>query len=136
MARSSDPGRHGQRHPPAPTGTGRAGCDPRNERMQDASRNSAFGRTALGWVNDADTGIGGRPAGAARGPDIEIVDRINDPAAEPAINRAGAVAAMLLERAWRETEMGRGIRCSHVARRNERNESGRAAWRGGGGQDG
>src|SRR3546814_8907859 len=89
--------------------------------MKGASRNSAFGRTALGWVNDADTGIGGRPAGAARGPDIEIVDRINDPAAEPAINRAGAVAAMLLERAWRETEMGRGIRCSQVARRNDRN---------------
>src|SRR3546814_18066016 len=97
--------------------------------MQGASRNSAFGRTALGWVNEADTGIGGRPAGAARGPDIEIVDRINDPAAEPAINRDGDVAAMLLERAWRETEMGRGIRCYQVARRNDRNEIGRAVGR-------
>src|SRR3546814_20805631 len=113
MARSSDPGRHGQRHPPAPTGTGRAGCDPRNERMQDASRNSAFGRTALGWVNDADTGIGGRPAGAARGPDIEIVDRLNAPAAEPAINRAGAVAAMLIAPAGGGPEMGRGNRGSN-----------------------
>src|SRR3546814_2381020 len=98
--------------------------------MKGASRNSAFGRTALGWVNDADTGIGGRPAGAARGPDIEIVDRINDPAAEPALNRAGAVAAMLLERSWRETELGRGIRCSQVARRNDRNGCvhGRPHW--------
>src|SRR3546814_14718041 len=103
MARSSDPGRHGQRHPPAPTGTGRAGCAPRNERMQDASRNSAFGRTALGWVHDADTGIGGRPADAARAPDPETVQRINAPAAEPEINPAGAASAMLLQREWRAT---------------------------------
>jgi hypothetical protein len=71
--------------------------------------------------------IGGRGDGAARGPGFEIVDGIDDAAAELAIGRAGAVGPMLFEGAGGQAEKLGGFLGAQEARR-ENGEVGSHGW--------
>src|SRR3546814_11407582 len=60
---------------------------------------------ALGGIDHALARIAGRFAQTLFGPIVEVADRINDAPAEFVKDRAGDVAAMLLEGARRQSEM-------------------------------
>lgn len=71
-------------------------------------------------MNDTLARIARRTARAQRRPGVEVVDRIDDPAAELSKDRAGTEAAMLLQRAGGEAEMDGGVGSLEEARRNRR----------------
>ena len=72
---------------------------------------------ALGGQHCADAGIGGRCLGAEFDPGLQVVEPVDDAAAELRIARAGAVDAVLLERAAGEADEARGLGRAQVARR-------------------
>ena len=70
--------------------------------------------------------IGGRGLGAAVGPGLQIVDRVDDTAAELSIGRTGAVGPVLLQRAGGQAEEIRRLPgCAGSAAANRRD---RVAW--------
>ena len=75
---------------------------------------------ALGGKHLADAGVGGRRLGAAFDPGLQIFEAIDDAAAELGIARAGAIGAVLFERAAGEAKKPRGLRRAQVARRELR----------------
>ena len=56
-------------------------------------------------MNHPGAGVAGRTAQALFGPSVEVGEGIDDPSAELAVDRAGSVAAMLLQRPSRKPEM-------------------------------
>jgi hypothetical protein len=72
---------------------------------------------ALGGQHGPSAGIGGRCLGATVGPCLQIVQRIDDAAAELSIGRTGAVGPVLFQRAAREAKESRGFGRAQVARR-------------------
>ena len=64
------------------------------------------------------TGIGGRVARALGRPGFEILNRIDDAAAELAEDRSGAGAAVLFECAAGQPEKGGRVVCADEARRD------------------
>ena len=75
------------------------------------------GGVALGGEDGSDAGIGGRILGADIGPGLEVVERIDDAAADLAVLRTRAVGAVLLQRATGQAEESRGFGRSEKARR-------------------
>src|SRR3546814_12721909 len=85
--------------------------------MVEAVGRSAAGSTgegrrqdvvALGGKDGAAAGIGRGVLGAEIGPGLEVLDGIDDAAAELAIGGAGSVGAVLLKRAAGRSEERRG----------------------------
>jgi hypothetical protein len=68
-------------------------------------------------MDRADARVGGRGLGAPVGPGLQIVERIDDAAAELSIGGAGAIGAVLFERSVGEAEEACGLGGSEVARR-------------------
>lgn len=62
------------------------------------------------------SGIGRRAARRLVGPGFEVVDSVDDTPAELAESRAATVAAVFLQRPWRNAEDARGLVSAHVAR--------------------
>src|SRR3546814_1438496 len=100
-ARSPGSARNRSRCSRSDVGRGRAG-------MVEAVGRSAAGSTgegrrqdvvALGGKDGAAAGIGRGVLGAEIGPGLEVLDGIDDAAAELAIGGAGSVGAVLLKRA-------------------------------------
>lgn len=60
-------------------------------------------------MDHAFAGIAGRTAQAEFGPGVEVFNRVDDPATELAIDRAGSVAAVLLECPGGQPDMHGGI---------------------------
>src|SRR3546814_4244478 len=77
----------------------------RGRRWSSQSPPDHRGIFALGGIDHALARIAGRFAQTLFGPIVEVADRINDAPAEFVKDRAGAVAAMLLEGARRQSEM-------------------------------
>lgn len=69
-------------------------------------------------MHGSGAGIGGRATCPQSCPGFQVVDGIDDPPAKFAEHRAGAIAAMLFERACGKAEMDGGIGCFQVARRS------------------
>ena len=72
---------------------------------------------ALGGQHGPGAGIGGRCLGAAIGPGLQIVQRVDDTSAELSIGGTGAVGPVLFQRAAGEAEESRGFGRAQVARR-------------------
>jgi hypothetical protein len=81
--------------------------------MAEASQRMALGR------QHAAARIGGRGDGAALGPGLEIVDGIDDPAAELLVGRTGAVGAVLFERPRGKAQEFGGFLGAQKARRQK-----------------
>ena len=64
---------------------------------------------AFGGVHDARARIGGRATQTPISPRIEIVESINDAAAELVIDRPGPIRAMFFQCAAREAKIPRGF---------------------------
>ena len=65
----------------------------------------------------ADAGVGGRRLGAELDPGLEVLDAIDDATAELRIARAGAVDAVLLQRANGQADEAGGLGRAQIARR-------------------
>ena len=65
-------------------------------------RPAGQGGLALCGQHGSDAGIGGRVLGAEVGPGLEVVERIDDAAADLPVLRTGAIDAVLLQRATGE----------------------------------
>jgi Zn-dependent peptidase ImmA (M78 family) len=74
-------------------------------------------RNALCGEHGAGAGVGRRILGAQIGPGLQVVERINDAAADFAIRRPGSIGAMLLKRAAGKPEKSRSLERAQKARR-------------------
>ena len=70
---------------------------------------------ALGGKHLADARIGGRRLGAAFDPGLQVFEPIDDAAAELGIARAGAIDAVLFERAAGEAKEAGGLGRAQIA---------------------
>src|SRR3546814_5750478 len=93
----------------------------RGRRWSSQSPPDHRGIFALGGIDHALARIAGRFAQTLFGPIVEVADRINDAPAEFVKDRAGAVAAMLLEGARRQSEMHGSIGGADKAGRDRGN---------------
>src|SRR5208283_110363 len=73
-------------------------------------------RATLGRVDRSRTWIGGRGLGTEIGPGLQIIERINDAAANLAVLRPRSIGAMLLKRTAGETEKSRSLGRAQEAR--------------------
>ena len=89
----------------------------RRQRRGCAGIGQREGGVALGGKHLRRRRIGGRRLGAEFDPGLQVFEPIDDAAAELGIARAGAVGAVLFERAAREAEEARGFWRAQVARR-------------------
>src|ERR1700682_3905199 len=86
------------------------GCHDGGSRASAAMQLGCRGpRSALGGKDGPGTGIGGRGLGTEIGPSLQVVERVDDAAADLSILRPGAVGAMLLERAAGKAEEASGL---------------------------
>ena len=72
---------------------------------------------ALGGQHGSGAGIGRRCLGAAVGPGLQILQRVDDASAELSIGGTGAVGPVLFQRAAGEAEESRGFGRAQVSRR-------------------
>ena len=67
------------------------------------------GGVPLGRQHRADAGVGRGRLGAARHPGLQVVDLVDDTAAEFRVARAGAIGAVLLQGAAGQAEEARSL---------------------------
>src|SRR5690606_37342011 len=91
---------------------GGAGECPTGAHWASAPDRAGVAVDALGGMDDAPAGIAGRTAQALLGPCIEILAPVDDAPAQLVIDRTGAIAPVLLERARRQTQMHRRVGCA------------------------
>src|SRR6185437_929566 len=81
-----------------------------------ASTSAASAMRVAGGAGLDVSRIGRRAARGLVGPGFEVVDRVDDAPAELAEGRAAAVAAVFLQRPWRDAEDARRFMCADVTR--------------------